>query len=311
MTKKGGLAFGRYLKYPLIALAQRPRFDWFHIADHSYAHLALCLPPERTGVYCHDLDTFRPLFGDASAPRWLKGIAHCALLGMQRAAVVFHSTPSVKEELLERGLVPEGRLVAAPYGVSAEFVPEPGPYDNRAREPGPYVIHVGSLIERKNPELLLQIFASAKKVLPELRLLQVGASFDSEQRAFLRDRGLSDSVRQIEGFIQRSELAAYYRSALCLVLPSSAEGFGLPVIEALACGAPCVVSDIPVLRGVGKDAVEYCRLGEPEDWCRAILKVFRGEGPPLNRRLAVAAEYSWQNHAATILAASMAAFRRV
>src|SRR5690242_20147442 len=55
-----GLGLGRYLQYPVAALRERSRHDFFHIVDHSYGHLLYGLPAERTGVYCHDLDAFRP-----------------------------------------------------------------------------------------------------------------------------------------------------------------------------------------------------------------------------------------------------------
>ena len=59
------------------------------------------------------------------------------------------------------------------------------------------------------------------------------------------------------------------------MLPSDAEGFGLPIIEALACGAPVIASDLPVLREVGGDAVRYCAVGDVDAWSSAIVDVIR------------------------------------
>lgn len=306
---RGALAFGRYLKYPLVAVAQRARFDWFHVADHSYAHLALCLPRGKIGVFCHDLDTFRPLFAPGPSAHWRTALARSALAGLKSAAVVFHSTPSVRDEILERRLVPQERLVSAPYGVGPEFVPEPSAVDATLLGRRPFLLHVGSLIPRKNPELLLELFARARKDMPELSLVQIGGTFGPRERSFVESRGLGSAVHSIAGFLERSVLAAYYRSALAVVLPSLAEGFGLPVVEALSCGAPVVASDIPVLRSVGGEAVVYCPLGEADAWRLALAGVARGEGPSRPTRLAVAARYSWRQHAATILDASAAAAR--
>jgi len=307
---RGAIAFGRYLEYPLVAAAQRTRFDWFHVADHSYAHLALCLPRGKVGVFCHDLDTFRPLLERRSGTGLRIALARAALAGLERAAVVFHSTPSVRDEILEHRLVPAERLVGAPYGVGPEFVPEPSAVDATVLARRPFLLHVGSLIPRKNPELLLELFARARADIPELSLVQIGGTLGARERSFIQTRGLEGAVHSLPGFLERPLLAAYYRSALAVVLPSLAEGFGLPVVEALSCGAPVIVSDIPVLRSVGGEAVVHCPLDAPDAWRAAITAVARGEGPSRPTRLAVAARYTWQQHAATILDASAAAARR-
>jgi glycosyltransferase involved in cell wall biosynthesis len=169
---------GRYLEYSLRILAERGRFDRYHLVDHSYAHLALFLPGERTGVFCHDIDVFRPLF-ESGAERWRRALARTLLSGLRRANVVFYSTPLVRAEILERRLVSPERLVQAPYGVAAEFRPEPGPEDEAARARPPYLLHVGSLIPRKNPEFLLRIFAAIGRARPELEFLQVGGEYEA------------------------------------------------------------------------------------------------------------------------------------
>ena len=76
-------------------------------------------------------------------------------------------------------------------------------------------------------------------------------------------------------FITRPVLAAVYRRAALVLLPSSREGFGLPVIEAMACGTPIVCSDLPVLREVGGSAVEYCPPGDPAAWASTITAMLR------------------------------------
>ena len=82
-----GLAFARYALYPLQLPRLRGRFDCFHVADHSYAHLTLGLPRSRTGVFCHDIDAFRPMLGGAR-PGWRKRLAELLARGMRRASVV-------------------------------------------------------------------------------------------------------------------------------------------------------------------------------------------------------------------------------
>jgi glycosyltransferase involved in cell wall biosynthesis len=296
-----GLALARYALYPLKLPPLRPRFDFFHVADHSYAHLALGLPPARTGVFCHDVDAFRPLFENGGAG-WRRALAALLLRGMRRASVVFYSTEAVRLEIEEHRLVDAGRLVAAPYGIASEFQPEKGAEDAALSKLPPFVLHVGSLIPRKNPQFLLKLFAALRRSHPTLELVQIGGEWDAAAQALLDQGGLKARVRQLRG-ITRDELAALYRSAAALLLPSTSEGFGLPVIEALACGALVVVSDIPVLRQVGGDGVLRCAVDDLDAWRDAVAGALAGRGPDLARRLAAASKYTWGAHAATIAGA--------
>lgn len=302
-----GLAFGRFLEYPPYVLARRPHFDFFHVADHSYGHLALLLPADRCGVYCHDIDAFRPLLPGSRASRVQRSMAHLALLGTRRARVVFHSTLAVRSEILERGLLPERLLCHAPYGIAEEFSPEARATDTAVPNERPFLLHVGSLIPRKNPQFLLRVFEDLVRLRPEFDLVQIGGAWEPAQREFIERRGLAGKVRQIQRFLTREELAAHYRAASLVVMPSTAEGFGLPVIEALACGAPVLASDLPVLRQVGGEATLFAPVNDADAWRESALSALRGEGPDRKRRLAWAGEYSWSRHAQTILDAYRAA----
>jgi glycosyltransferase involved in cell wall biosynthesis len=88
-----------------------------------------------------------------------------------------------------------------------------------------------------------------------------------------------------------------------VLLPSDAEGFGLPVLEALACGAPVLASDIPPLREVGGNAVRYVPPGQPEAWASAILEALGDPAmlPPPRLRFARAGAFSWLVHGRTVL----------
>lgn len=298
-SRKVGLGLGRYVSYPLELLGYRSRFDWFHVADHSYSHLIFELPKGRSGVYCHDIDAFRPLLEAPRSPAH-RAVARTLLAGFRRARVVFHSTLAVRDDILGHALVPEERLVHAPYGVAPEFRPEPTAADTRLAGLSPFVLHVGSLIPRKNPGFLLKLLVELCKAVPDLTVFQVGGRWTREQEATIARAGLGDRVHQIES-LGRAELAPYYRAARVVVLPSTAEGFGLPVIEALACGMPVVASDIPVLAQVGGEGTLLCPVDDLAAWRSAVERVLGGNGPTREACLRSAASYTWKKHAATIL----------
>src|SRR5262249_45459074 len=136
---------------------------------------------------------------------------------------------------------------------------------------------------------------------PDLRLLQVGGQWSSTQREQIDRLGLTDAVAQLHG-LTREAIAALYRASSLVLLPSEAEGFGLPVIEALACGATVVASDIPVLREVGGRAAVYCPVGDAPAWADAIDRLLAtpGSAPALADRLAQAGRFTWEAHGRTV-----------
>jgi glycosyltransferase involved in cell wall biosynthesis len=290
-------ALGRFVQLPIELAATRIKADYFHIADHSYGHLALLFPAGRVGVYCHDIDAYRALLPGSGAPRSRVLLSRLLLLGLRRARVVFHSTASVREEILRYDLVPESRLVQAPLGIAAEFLAaERAPSAVRSQ----YLLHVGSCTPRKNVELLLQVYESVRQRFPKLELVQIGGSWTEAQRSYIERKELTAFVQQRRG-VSREELAGLYASAAAVVVPSRAEGFGIPVIEALACGAPVVASDIPVLREVGFEGVRFCSLTDVNEWSRVLGELCAtGARPSTETRARICARYTWQMQAQII-----------
>jgi glycosyltransferase involved in cell wall biosynthesis len=297
----------RMRDYPRYLRRRAHEFDLFHLTDHSYANLVHQLDPARTGVFCHDLDTFRCLLEPELEPRpyWFRRMARRILTGLQKAAVVFHTTDSVRGQIEKYGLIDPARLVKAPYGVAEVF--QPGNDDTEipsilcAIGNGPFLLHVGSCIPRKRVEVLFEVLAQLRKTHPDLRLLQVGGTFTEQQRSLTDRFGVTKAIFQVPRLEQSTIAELYYHAALVL-MPSESEGFGLPVIEALACDAIVVVSDIPVFGEVGADAVVYCPLGAIEAWTTAIDDLLKdpAAAPSRDRRLERAGEFTWSNHARII-----------
>lgn len=295
--------FGRFVEYPVALAMSDRRGSVFHIADHSYAHLGMLLPRARTGVFCHDADAFRAAI-DSRQSVTRRALARVLLDATRRAAIIFHSTEAVRAELVGRFEFPPDRLVAAPYGVPPEFTPTALPTDPGVQPPGDYLLHVGSLIPRKNPEFLLRVFADCRRRFPGVELVQVGGTWPAHLEKLLDELELRQSVRRLRG-IERDHLASLYRGASAVLVPSTAEGFGLPLTEALSCGALVIASDLPVLREVAGDAALYLPVSDLSAWSQALEQTLGGAsvGPARDTRLAQASLYSWDRHARTIVSA--------
>lgn len=302
----GDRALNRYWHYPHFLRQQRPHFDWFHIADHSYAHLVHSLPAHRTGVFCHDLDTFRCLLQpqEEPRPRWFRWMSQRILQGLQQAAIVFYSTESIRQQILGYGLIDASRLVHAPYGIQPELWTEPSPslqVPILNSIPSPFVLHVGSCIPRKRIDVLLEIVAALRHRHPAIQLVKVGGEWTPAQHQQIDRLQLQPHIVHCH-HLSPHQLAFLYRRAALVLVPSETEGFGLPLIEALASGAIAIASDIPTLREVGGSAAVYCPVGEVATWveCSDRLLTQPHLAPALVVRHQQASRYSWAAHAGAI-----------
>jgi glycosyltransferase involved in cell wall biosynthesis len=298
----------RFWDYPRHARRAATQYDAFHICDHSYSQLIHDLPAERTGVYCHDLDSFRCILepGLEPRPRLFRAMARRILQGFQKAQVVFHSTSAVRDQILRLGACDPARLINAPLGYAVEFTATPTEEDEKPGmvPDGPFVLHVGSCIPRKRIDVLLDVFAQVRSRFRNLRLVKVGGDWTAAQQEQIARLGIGSAIQHDRG-LGRQTLAAYYRRAAIVLQPSAAEGFGIPVLEALACGAIVVASDLPALREVGGDAVIFCPIANVGAWSEAVGTLLEqpGSAPARSIRLHQAARFSWQSHASVIGAA--------
>ena len=158
---------------------------------------------------------------------------------VRRAARVLTVSERTKRDLVERYGVPPERVVVTPNGVDPAFHPPSG-----SEPQGSYVLAVGAVQRRKNQFAALE--AAETVGLP---LVVVGPHKDAVLAEKLRRRGA-----RLEGYVDIERLAELYRGAACLVQTSSFEGFGLPIVEAMASGTPVVAVGEPALVEVSGDA---------------------------------------------------------
>jgi glycosyltransferase involved in cell wall biosynthesis len=302
----------RFWTYPRW-LRRQGSADIYHIVDHSYAHLANELPAGRVVTTCHDTDAFRTLLHPEQRDSRLPAVlVRRVLRGLRRSAVVVCDSEAARVDIVESRLVPVERTVVVPLGVHPSCSAAPDPVSDQAAESltGPAgscdLLHVGSTAPRKRIDTLVEILARVARVRADATLWRVGGPFTAAQAARVEELGIAHRIRVLP-FVNREILAAVYRRASLVLLPSDREGFGLPIAEALACGTPVIASDVPVLREVGGTAVEYCAAGDPAAWCDRVLRLLDERGTNASawaaRRAAGRARaslYSWSAYASSM-----------
>ena len=185
------------------------------------------------------------------ADRWTFSFA--VRHAVRHAARVLTVSERTKRDLIELYGLQADRIVVTPNGVDPSF--EPG------GTPDSYVLFVGAIQPRKDP---MAAADAARKA--GLRLIVAGPRKD-ERLA----RELEAAGAEVRGYVSKEELIGLSRRAACLVLPTRYEGFGLPVLEAMASGTPVVAAPDPAVREVAGDAALYGEGGELAELIRRAV----------------------------------------
>lgn len=215
-------------------------------------------------------------------------------LGLRRAEVVLTLTETTAGEVRERYGV-DNVMVARP-GVDASWS---GPHARPQGLPAEYVLFVGSVEPRKNLPVLVQALRRMPGAPP--LVLAGPAGWGPE----LDTTGI-EVIRT--GYLSEDEVQRVVAGASVLAYPSRHEGFGLPPLEAFACGVPAVVSDLPVLHEVLGTLPTYVPVGDAEGLADALRRALEDPGDAAARR-AHAAQWTWERCAAEAMTAYDAALR--
>jgi glycosyltransferase involved in cell wall biosynthesis len=200
---------------------------------------------------------------------------------VRRAARILAISERTKDDLVELYDLPPDKIVVTPLGVDAAFSP--------GNAPDSYVLFVGSIEPRKDP------LAAARAASEAGRKLVVAGPAKDEQLA----RELERAGAELRGYVDKAELAALYRGAVCLVHPSRYEGFGLTVVEAMASGTPVVATPDAAVREVAGDAAVFA---EPAQLAGAIKRAVGERERLAAAGLERAARFTWAETARSTVA---------
>jgi len=186
---------------------------------------------------------------------------------LKKCRAVFTVSEASRQDIIRFYGYPQERIFIVPNAVNTTaFRPEPAMRDDS----NPFLLMVGGRSSHKNVQETLDMSQHWKN---DYRLIITSCAKGSPYRRQLEqkvlDLGLTDRV-EFKDYLTRDELSRLYQSASALVYPSRIEGFGIPPLEALACGTPVIASDIPAHREVLGEAAQFVTLGSPQSWAEAI-----------------------------------------
>lgn len=235
----------------------------------------------------------------------------CLPATIARADAVIVPSLAVKHAIIERLQAPEAKLHVAPLGVGEEFLAPVSPEQieavrHRHALEGPYLLCVGNLEPKKNLAATIAAVRQARQTcaLPHSLVLAGAKAWRSESIREAMAQAGANVVREV-GHVTPADLPALYAGAEALLFWSLVEGFGLPALEAMACGTPVICSDRGALPEVVGEAGVVVPIGEPALLAEAIAalagdRARRAQMVEHGRRRA--SRFTWRAHAEAVLA---------
>jgi len=201
---------------------------------------------------------------------------------VRESRLVIAISEHVKETIVERLGIDAARVRVIHLGLDLErLIPNEGPRK-------PFLIYPANGWPHKNHVNLLKAFELLRRKRPELQLVLTGSGLEKLPAA--------EGV-ELRGHVPRDELVNLYRTAQALVFPSLYEGFGLPPLEAMACGCPVAASRAGALPEICGDAARYFDPNDPQDIAAAALEVMTSPEELVKRGLARSRGFSWDESA--------------
>jgi glycosyltransferase involved in cell wall biosynthesis len=275
---------------------------------HATEHLLMPLRGVKTVITVHDL-IFK-LFPEHHKRLNYWFLNSAMPLFVKRADAVIAISEATKHDLIQHYGTPPEKIIVVYEAASANFVPQSPERVAAVRRqyhlPRHYILVVGTIEPRKNYPRLVDAMHQIRQDHPDLHLVVVGSKGWMYDPFFAHLESIgADQWVHFPGFIPDDDLPAIYGGAFALAMPSIYEGFGLPVLEAMACGIPVISSHAASLPELGGDAALYFDPHQTEaiaDTLRRLLsdedeRTARGQ-----RGIQQAGQFSWDRAARETLA---------
>lgn len=262
------------LMFPIRVFLRSRNCSINHFFHQNFAYIICLLPIRNPIVTCYDLIFFK----DKYVSPFQRTFNNLCLNGMKRADKIITGSEFSKKDIVECLNIESSKVKVAPFAYDSELYKqtETGLSDKYGLRNNKIVLYVGSEQKRKNVDKILKAIALVKKKCPGIVFVKVGKPGESSAREKLMDLiyglKIDENVRFID-YIEEEDLPPIYNMADVFVFPSSYEGFGLPVIEAMACGCPVITTKKTSLVEVAGDAAICVDPNDIEELARMIIRV--------------------------------------
>ena len=282
------------------------KIDVFHSSDWSQ-------PPTKAAkiTTIHDFGFLK--FPATAHPKIKSVMARRLKWVKKEADVVIAISESTKKDIIEILNIPEQKIKvvyeAAPDDViQIKDQKKINQIKNKYKLDGDFLLSVATLEPRKNLKRIILAFQKIKKDFPSMKLVIVGKSGWDQSLNEIAKQKQSDIV--FTGYINRSDLLALYSSASCFVFPSLYEGFGLPILEAMKCGAPVVTSNVSSMPEVAGQAGVLVDPLSVEKITQGIKKAIGDKENLVQKGFEQANSFSWEKTAKETLKVYEEIFKR-
>jgi glycosyltransferase involved in cell wall biosynthesis len=268
----------RWWTFGLQGEISRLRIDVFHGTDFAVPYL----PLRPSVMTLHDLSPWLDPKWHTMADRVRARTPMLLRLGL--ATMVITPSEAIRRAAVERFHLPRDRVVAVPHAASSGFRPTSG-----QEQTSPYLLYVGTLEPRKNIGLILDLWRELRREHP-IDLVLAG-----RRRADFPEIPEEPGLR-LAGLTPEEDLPALYSGATAVLYPSHYEGFGLPVLEAMQCGALVIASRDPAIMEVAGDGAILIDINDGAGWIKALRSALANAGEMRRIRdqaLLRAGEFSW------------------
>jgi len=295
----------RFVGYPLrvATLAARMGADLFHIVDQGYADLAAVLPKRRTVVTCHDLMLLRAEEGGAGFRGRRSTLARFrwSTSFLRRVAHVACDSECTRGDVIRLCGVDPQRASVIPLGVRPMFAPLGDKVVKQlcaglGHPPQRRLLHVSSGQGYKNAATTIRVLATLRRSGADVALVRAGTPLAPQDLALCESLGVADAVIDLH-HVSDVRLVELYNACDVLLFPSFYEGFGLPVLEAMACGTPVAASNTPALVALADGVALFADPLDVDGHTANVQAVLESPTEAARIRkagLAHAAAYTWE-----------------